>query len=157
MKQEWGQLKRYVHKTLTLLQWELCNQKAPLLLFVLSDSRETLSMTIVQPPIRHWKILPTQLGVKLQPVSLASRLLAHYLGKFINSFKGSDKLNGNQVIHVSKQILSSTSVNNKNTGQLVPESMFLPLISATCCGSWLCFTPDSGRLTLPLRMVQNAR
>lgn len=78
---------RSVHKALTLLQWELHNQEAPLLLFLLGDSREALSMTTIQPPIRHRTIMPTQLGVKIQSVSLATRLLEHYLGKVINSFK----------------------------------------------------------------------
>lgn len=61
---------RSVHKALTLLQWELHNQEAPLSLFLSGDSREALSMTTVQSPIRHRTIMPTQLGVKLQSGSV---------------------------------------------------------------------------------------
>lgn len=54
-----------VHKALKLLQMkELCNQEGSLFLFLLSDSREVLSMNTIQFTIRHWKTLSTWQAVE---------------------------------------------------------------------------------------------
>lgn len=63
------------------------------------------------------------------PISLAGRVLAHYLGMVINSFRGSNTLNGSLGAQVSKWPLSRISVNQeKHWIVLVPDPTFLPLI-----------------------------
>lgn len=79
--------------------------------------------------LHNWQVnLPPQVSL------ISCQLTSMYLRKLINSYKGSDVMIGISVTPVSKWTFSSISVNKRNTGQLVPDPIFLPLIQSYLLG-----------------------